>query len=53
MKSYLKEKIADPAGDTPLSAKVGTKIRRPEAVDKSVQFACGLYATEFVRIDFK
>jgi hypothetical protein len=32
--------------DTPLSTKVGTKFRRQVA--QSVQFACGLRATEFV-----
>jgi hypothetical protein len=33
--------------DTPLSSKVGTEIRRAVAVDQSVEFACGLRATEF------
>jgi hypothetical protein len=33
--------------DTPLSAKVSTIFRRQVAVAKSVQFACGLRATEF------
>jgi hypothetical protein len=31
--------------DIPLSAKVGTKIRRQQAVAQSVQFACELKAT--------
>jgi hypothetical protein len=34
--------------DTPLSAKVDTKIRQQVAVAQSVQFACGLKAAEFV-----
>jgi hypothetical protein len=34
--------------DTPLSAKVGTKFRQQVAVAQSVQFVCGLKATEFV-----
>jgi hypothetical protein len=36
--------------NTPLSAKVGTKIRRPVVVAQSVKFACELKATELVRL---
>jgi hypothetical protein len=34
--------------DTPLFAKVGTKFRRQVAVAQSVEFACGLKATDFL-----
>jgi hypothetical protein len=33
---------------TPISAKVGIKIRGTTVAAQSVQFACGLKATEFV-----
>jgi hypothetical protein len=60
MRSYFKEKqrlrsrklrlttVGDPLHDTHLSTKVGTKFRRQVEVAQSVQFACGLRATELV-----
>jgi hypothetical protein len=37
--------------DTILFTKVGTNFRRQVAVAQSVQFACGLRATEFVCLE--
>jgi hypothetical protein len=34
--------------DIPLSAKLGTKIRRPATVAQSVEFVCGIKATELI-----
>jgi hypothetical protein len=63
VRSYFKEKVVVPVykteingrrelprspHDTPLSAKIATKIRGSAAIAQSVQFACGLKAMKFV-----
>jgi hypothetical protein len=45
---YLNEKLWLRSRKPRLTQTIGTKIRRQAAVDQSVEFACGLKATEFV-----